>query len=115
MQTLEEKRALLQRAMDEKLTVIQEYDGNEYPIEPLMWHEESLVYLSVYSYEGMEEDEINGSTFRIVEPRIKAEDLCAAIESLKIHWDRDDRLHGISGYETATSLAKRYREQEAGE
>lgn len=113
MQTLEEKKALLQRAMDEGLEVAQDYEEEIYYIHPVTWHKGILVCHGYNEYSGMDLEELRDSTFSIIEPRITADDLCEAIEKQEAY-RRSQRLYCED--DTALwALTKRYREQEAGE
>ena len=106
MQTLEEKKAILQRAMDEGLNVrIKDY-CSEYVVRALS---ESYAILWVPDREAP--TRLDEHTFEIVKPRITAEDLCEAIEKQEAY-RRSQRLYCED--DTALwALTKRYREQES--
>ena len=129
MQTLEEKKALLQRAMDEGLVV-------NTCSEQLNWNSDDFWNGRVVSVgvQGVEIEWLevmpmtvkyivySGNLFRIVEPRITAEDLCEAIESLTMHPVFSGQTTTVTrlkyaqrDIDSVKELAKRYREQNASE
>lgn len=111
MQTLEEKKALLQMAMDDKKHVYHEQGrttaqviaiGNDY------------VFLRKIRLSGNKEEfiaRLDCCDFRIVEPRITPEDLCEAVEKQEAY-RRSQRLYCEEDL-LLWNLTKRYREQES--
>ena len=117
MQTLEEKKALLQRAMDEGLEVeinqgiprqviaIRECDA--WGLEATTWESGGGFGYFVVECKHIE----------IVEHRVTAEDLCKAIEAITTHVTvgQDTRGWWSKSMQRAVDLAAKYREQEAND
>ena len=109
MQTLEEKKALLQRAMDEGLEV----RVDDRFTAKVLCVGNIDVFLR-FDTDVEESYSMNHFDYHIVEPRVTPEDLCEAIEVLDKYFP-EGRMGGkiLSPVKEALNLAKRYREQEA--
>lgn len=116
MQTLEEKKALLQRAMDDGLEVIIN-GGNAVTVLAVEYTAEAGWEAAVKSSKsGIHVTSLSQSGLRIIEPPVTADDLCEAILTiLPVSYGDTVTSVRTAKLEELNNLAAKYREQNGGE